>query len=69
MEAVLNSIRNKTLIIGITSDLLCPLQELQVLADHIPDATFAAIDSLYGHDGFLVETTAITLHLSSWLSS
>lgn len=67
LEAVLNSIRTKTLIIGITSDLLCPLQELQFLARHIPDATFAVIDSLYGHDGFLVETEAITQHLSSWL--
>jgi homoserine O-acetyltransferase len=69
MEAVLNSIGTRILIMGITSDLLCPLQELQFLARHMPDATYVAIDSLYGHDGFLVETEAITQHLSSWLLS
>ncbi len=69
MIDVLKSIEAKTLVIGITSDLLCPLQELQFLARHIPDARFAAIDSLYGHDGFLVETEAIMHHLSQWLSS
>lgn len=69
MENVLTSICIKTLIIGITSDLLCPLQELQFLARHIPNASFVTIDSLYGHDGFLVETDAITQHLAVWLSS
>jgi homoserine O-acetyltransferase len=42
---------------------------LKFLARHIPDATYVAIDSLYGHDGFLVETDAITQQLSSWLSA
>lgn len=65
---VLKTVRAKTLIIGITSDLLCPLQELQFLATHIPRSTFVAIDSLYGHDGFLVETAAITEHMRCWLS-
>lgn len=67
MADVLQSVRAKTLVIGIASDLLCPVQELQFLARHIPGATFAVIDSLYGHDGFLVETEAITQHLSHWL--
>lgn len=69
LPAVLAGIKAKTLVIGITSDLLCPIQELQFLARHIPDASFAAIDSLYGHDGFLVETKAITQHLSNWMQS
>jgi homoserine O-acetyltransferase len=64
---VLKSIIAKTLIMGITSDLLCPVQEQQILAEHIPGATFVAIDSMYGHDGFLVETAAITHHLSAWM--
>jgi len=69
LPEVLNSIRAKTLVIGITSDLLCPLQELEFLAGHIPVASFQAIDSVYGHDGFLVETEAITHHLSQWITS
>jgi homoserine O-acetyltransferase len=64
---VLKTITAKTLIIGIISDLLCPLQEQKILAEHIPGATFVAINSIYGHDGFLVETEAITHHLSAWL--
>lgn len=67
IKTVLKSITAKTFIIGITSDLLCPVPEQQFLAEHIPDATFVAIDSVYGHDGFLVETNAITQHLSAWM--
>lgn len=69
LSAVLQTIRAKTLVLGITSDLLCPVQELQYLAQHIPDSSFVAIDSLYGHDGFLVETEAITHHLTRWLTA
>ena len=67
INIALQSIRAKTLIIGITSDLLCPLPEQKTMAEHIPGATFVAIDSMYGHDGFLVETGAISYHLSAWL--
>ena len=68
LAAVLKTIKARTLIIGITSDILCPLPEQQFIADSIPDATFIAINSIYGHDGFLVETEAITYHLSAWLN-
>jgi homoserine O-acetyltransferase/O-succinyltransferase len=67
LTEALKSIRARTLIMGISSDLLCPVQETEFLARHIPDATHFIIDSLYGHDGFLVETDAITRHLSQWL--
>jgi homoserine O-acetyltransferase len=67
LRSVLNGIRAKSLILGITSDLLCPLQEQKILAEGIPGATFVTIDSIYGHDGFLVETDAISHHLSAWL--
>ena len=67
MIDVLKTVQAKTLIIGISSDLLCPLPEQKFLQQHIPDATFVEIDSIYGHDGFLVETEAITRHLSNWL--
>ncbi len=55
IETVLGSIRAKTLVIGILSDLLFPVQEQLYLAEHIPGATFAGLESLYGHDGFLIE--------------
>jgi len=55
MEQALSKIKAKTLVIGISSDILCPVAEQQYLAKHIPGAHFAAIDSPYGHDGFLIE--------------
>lgn len=55
LEDVLKSITTKTIIIGISSDMLCPVAEQKFMADHIPNAVFVEIDSPYGHDGFLIE--------------
>lgn len=66
-EIVLKNIRHKTLIIGISSDILCPVQEQQFIAGHMPDATYVEIDSAYGHDGFMLESKVISKHLSEWL--
>ena len=54
-EDVLKKIKAKTLIIGISSDMLCPVSEQKYLTAHIPDSKFVEIDSPYGHDGFLIE--------------
>jgi homoserine O-acetyltransferase len=64
---ILESVGQSTLIIGIDSDILCPLVEQRLLADHIPHSNLIEIDSAYGHDGFLVETEKISLHLGEWL--
>jgi homoserine O-acetyltransferase/O-succinyltransferase len=55
IPAALKTIKAKTLIIGIDSDVLFPLSEQKFLADQIPGAKLEVISSLYGHDGFLVE--------------
>jgi len=59
-EEMLAKINSKTLIIGISSDLLFPVKEQQFLAAHIPGARLEVIDSIYGHDGFLLENDRIT---------
>ena len=69
LSSVLSSIQARTLVIAITSDLLCPLEPQQFLARQLPNASFVVIDSLYGHDGFLVETPAVSQHLSDWLNN
>ena len=51
----LAQINARTLVLGIHSDLLFPVSEQQYLADHIPNAEVAFMQSSYGHDGFLVE--------------
>lgn len=67
LEDVLQSITQPALIIGIVSDILCPLQELKYLSDNMPNSTYAEIDSAYGHDGFLVEVETISKHLGEWM--
>jgi homoserine O-acetyltransferase len=60
IEDVLKSIKTKSLIIGITTDMLCPVTEQKFMAQHIPNSKFVQIDSLYGHDGFLIEGKLIS---------
>jgi len=62
----LGLVKAKTLVLGIKSDLLFPLTEQQFLARHIPDAVFQEIDSLYGHDGFLIEYKQLTQVIRAW---
>lgn len=68
IAAVLKTISQPALIIGISSDILCPLAEQQFLANHIPHSTFVEIYSDYGHDGFMVESEQISMHIASWLN-
>lgn len=68
LSSVLKSIRQKTLLIGILNDLLCPVQELELLHEHIPDSVLHRIESVYGHDGFLTEHVVISAYLRDWLS-
>jgi len=67
IERALRQIRAKTLVMGITSDILFPLQEQQLLATLIPGAFFRTITSLYGPDGFLLEYTQIEQQISDFL--
>jgi homoserine O-acetyltransferase len=55
----LRNIQARTLVIAIQSDILFPPEEQVFLAAHIPGARYHLIDSIYGHDGFLLEFDAI----------
>jgi homoserine O-acetyltransferase len=65
---VLKVITCNTLVLGIASDYLYPLEEQQLLASLIPHSKFVVIDSEYGHDGFLIEDAQITKVLQEFLS-
>ena len=67
LEDALKHIHQPVLVIGIDSDILCPIAEQEFLAKHIPAATLHIISSDYGHDGFLVETENISRHLFEWM--
>lgn len=66
-ELVLQQVQQPVLLIGISSDILCPPGEQRFLAKHLPHCTYKEIDSEYGHDGFLVESEQIGALLQTWL--
>ncbi len=56
VDKILQRIPQPALIIGVSSDILCPLDEQRHLTQQMPRATLIEIDSAYGHDGFMVES-------------
>lgn len=61
IETALAKIKANTLVVAINSDLLFPVEESKKLHQHIKNSTIEVIDSLYGHDGFLIETEQLKL--------
>ncbi len=66
-EKMLAQISQPTLVMGVSSDLLCPVAEQLKIASHLPNAHYIEIDSDYGHDGFLVEAKLIGEQLKQWI--
>lgn len=66
IAAALALISAKTLVIGISSDVLFPIDEQKTIAKYVPNAVFQEIDSTYGHDGFLIEFEAMTKAIVNW---
>ena len=56
---VLASISQPALVVSVSTDALYPPEEQQLLAQHLPSASYEILDSLHGHDGFLIETEAL----------
>lgn len=67
LEEALQQIKQPTLVIGIDSDILCPVAEQKLITDNIPNATLQIMSSEYGHDGFLVEGETISRFLEEWM--
>ena len=59
VEDALASIRQPVLVVGITSDVLYPLDMQRELVRLIPAAALRVIDSHEGHDAFLLEVGTI----------
>lgn len=70
IEKALSTIQSKTVIVNINTDLLYPSVEQQNIVNAIPNAIYESIDSVYGHDGFLVETEKLTdLYIKHFVTS
>lgn len=65
-ETVLASIIQPTLVVGIDSDVLYPLDEQRELAQHLPSATLEVLSSPHGHDAFLIEQEAMSELVAAW---
>ena len=55
VESALGQVKARTMVIGISSDIIFPISEQIFLYRHIPRAELRLLSSDFGHDGFLVE--------------
>jgi len=69
VENALSQISAKVLTIGISSDILFPALESEFIARNVKNGKYEKIDSLYGHDGFLIEVPKLTTIIQRFLSS
>lgn len=69
VENALKQITAKTLVIGITTDILFPIQEQIFLFENIANAKLELIESPYGHDGFLTEGEKINDLILNFINS
>ncbi|RNI27341.1 homoserine O-acetyltransferase [Rufibacter immobilis] len=69
LEQALRQVQAETLVIGVDTDLLFPLNEQKFVANYIPKAQLQVIHSEAGHDGFLLETVQLAHHLDTFLQN
>ena len=66
-------IKARALVVGVPTDLLFPIALQEELAEALTergrDTTFRVLDSIYGHDSFLVEIDALTGILREFLGA
>jgi homoserine O-acetyltransferase len=68
VKDALEQIKARTLCIALSTDRLFLPEEQQFLAKYIADSEYIELDSIYGHDGFLVEAEQINKQVLNWLN-
>ncbi|MGW9627024.1 homoserine O-acetyltransferase MetX [Microbacterium sp. NPDC055521] len=72
VEQALHTVTARTLVLGIDTDRLFPVDGQQRIARSIPnliDGETVVLSSDFGHDGFLIETDPVGAHLERLLAS
>lgn len=59
VKDALGEVKAKVLCVGISSDVLYPVVEQQQISETLPHGRYAEIDSIHGHDAFLIEFEAL----------
>lgn len=69
VQRALEIIQNPCLVVGVNSDGLFPLEEQEYLAEYIGKAQLGVLKSIYGHDGFLMETEQLAHLLDDYINN
>ncbi len=70
VEAALGRVTARTVVVGVDSDRLYPLEQQARIADAVPGALpLQVVASPYGHDGFLLETDAVGTAVAALLET
>ena len=64
---MLRSLAQRTLVVGIDSDLLYPLPLSREMAELIPSAELRVISSPHGHDSFLIHIDELNRMLADFM--
>ena len=67
LRDVLRSVPARALCIGVSSDLRYPVSDQIELVRNFENATFAEIESIYGHDAFLIEFDQLNSIITNFL--
>lgn len=67
VAAILGTCKVPALVVSIDSDLLFPSEQQTLLANFLPRAELVRLDSSDGHDGFLLEMSAMEESISTFL--
>ena len=62
-------IEQPVLLVGIPTDILFPMSDIQDLAGHLPQATVRTLESVHGHDGFLLDADRLSTIIQDWTAS
>lgn len=66
-EAALARLTQPTLVVGFDTDVLYPVAEQQELAALMPRASLAVVETLHGHDAFLIEFDHLDALIRPWM--